>query len=88
MLYGARVTLWVDCDDDAIKAVAAKIPSGASEDHGQPFAKIFKQYDYDFYKVDPMLFSPAVVTLHNLRTGRTFSEGSIETDVLRASFLK
>ena len=88
MLYGARVTLWVDCDDDAIEAVANHIPSGASADHGQPFAEIFKQYDYDFYKVDPMLFSPAVVTLHNLRSGRTFSEGSIETEVLRASFLK
>lgn len=86
MLYGATVTLWVDADDDAIESVSAKVPSGWSSDHGQPFAEIFKRYDYDFYKVDPMLFSPAVVTMHNLRSGRTWTAGAIATDVLRRSF--
>ena len=47
----------------------------------------FQKYDYDFYKVDPLLFSPAVVTIHNLRIGRTWSTDQIETDVLRQSFL-
>ena len=88
MLYGATVTLWVDADDDAIEAVAANVPSSSSSEHGQPFAKIFKQYEYDFYKVDPLLFSPAVVTIHSLRSGRTWTHGSIETEVLRHSFLQ
>ncbi len=88
MLYGATVTLWVDHEDDAIDHVATQIPSSSSSDHGQPFANIFKQYDYDFYKVDPLLFSPAVVTLHNLRSGRTWSAGRIATDILRQSFLQ
>lgn len=87
MLYGATVTLWVDHQDDAIESVADQVPSGASQDHGQPFAKIFKEYDYDFYKVDPLLFSPALVTIHNLRTGRTWTRGGIETEILRQSFL-
>jgi methenyltetrahydromethanopterin cyclohydrolase len=86
MLYGATVTLWVDHDDDAIAAVADQVPSGASADHGQPFAEIFKRYNYDFYKVDPLLFSPAVVTIHNLRSGRTWSHGQIAPDLLRQSF--
>ncbi len=88
MLYGATVTLWVDHDDDAIEQVATSVPSCSSADHGQPFAKVFKQYDYDFYKVDPLLFSPAIVTIHNLRSGRTWTNGQIETDVLRRSFLQ
>jgi methenyltetrahydromethanopterin cyclohydrolase len=87
MLYGARVTLWVDCDDEEIEAVADQVPSHSSDDHGKPFAEVFKSYEYDFYKVDPMLFSPAVVTFHNLRSGRTWSRGQIMTDVLRESFL-
>ena len=87
ILYGARVTLWVDCDDERIDAVADHVPSNSSDDHGQPFAQIFKQYDYDFYKVDPMLFSPAVVTFHNLRSGRSWTRGEIATDALKASFL-
>ncbi len=86
VLYGATVSLWVDCDDDAVEAVAAKVPSNTSADYGQPFAKTFKQYEYDFYKVDPMLFSPAVVTIHNLHSGRTWNHGKIATDVLRQSF--
>ncbi|TWU32576.1 Methenyltetrahydromethanopterin cyclohydrolase [Novipirellula artificiosorum] len=86
ILYGATVTLWVDHDDDAVNAVANAVPSSHSSDHGRPFAEIFKAYDYDFYKVDPFLFSPAVIAIHNLRSGRTFRAGSIETSILLRSF--
>lgn len=86
MLYGARVTLWMDAEDEAIESVAAGVPSESSEDHGQPFAKIFKQYEYDFYRVDPMLFSPAQVTIHSLQTGRSWRHGQLNHDVLRESF--
>lgn len=88
MLYGATVTLWVDCEDDAIEAVAAKVPSSSSPDYGQPFAKIFAKYEYDFYRVDPLLFSPAVVTIHNLRSGRTWNHGRIDSKILQESFLR
>ncbi len=86
MLYGAKVTLWIDAPDEEIDAVAMKVPSESSSDHGQPFAKIFKQYDYDFYKVDPMLFSPAVVTIHSLASGRTWRCGKLAPEILRTSF--
>ncbi len=86
MLYGAKVTMWIDAPDEQIEAVAKKIPSDSSSDYGQPFAKIFKQYDYDFYKVDPMLFSPAVVTIHSLASGRTWRSGRLAPEILRASF--
>lgn len=86
ILYGATVTMWVDHDDDAVEAIVGKVPSSSSKDHGKPFAKVFKQYDYDFYKVDPLLFSPAVVTFHNLRTGRSWTSGQLEPSVLRESF--
>jgi methenyltetrahydromethanopterin cyclohydrolase len=32
-----------------------------SSDYGTPFYDIFKRYDNDFYKIDPMLFSPRSV---------------------------
>ena len=88
ILYGATVSIWVDHDDDAIEAVIERVPSGASPDHGQPFAKVFKQYDYDFYKVDPLLFSPAKVSIHNLRSGLTFEAGATDPKLLEESFLK
>lgn len=86
MLYGATVTMWVDCDDEDIACILEKIPSASSQDHGRPFAQIFADYNHDFYQVDPGLFSPAVIMIHNLRTGHTFSSGQIMTRVLRESF--
>jgi methenyltetrahydromethanopterin cyclohydrolase len=86
ILYGATVTMWVDADDDDVQSVVSEIPSETSSDYGRPFADVFQQYDCDFYKVDPMLFSPAVVVLHNLRTGRSWTAGRINSEVLFQSF--
>ena len=86
ILYGGRVTLWVDCDQAAIDAVAESVPSISSKDYGRPFAGIFKDYGYDFYKVDPQLFSPAIVTIINRRSGVARRFGRINTEVLRQSF--
>lgn len=87
ILYGGRVTLWVDADDAAVTETGPKIPSSASPDYGSPFAAIFERYQQDFYKIDPMLFSPAEVVIHNLRSGRCFAFGSINAEVLHSSFL-
>ncbi len=86
ILYGGQVTLWVDTDQEQIDAIGPQIPSGASADHGRPFAEIFKSYDYDFYKVDPHLFSPAEVTFVNLRNGVSKSFGHLAPEVLHRSF--
>jgi methenyltetrahydromethanopterin cyclohydrolase len=86
ILYGAEVTLWVRGDDASLQAVGPRVPSGASSDHGEPFARIFERYDRDFYKIDPLLFSPAVVTLANLDTGRSFRFGRVLPEVIERSF--
>ena len=57
-----------------------------SADYGEPFARIFERYNRDFYKIDPLLFSPAVIRFNNLRTGRVHAFGRAEPDVLRRSF--
>ncbi len=86
ILYGGRDALWVRADDDRLAEVGPRVPSSASRDHGAPFAEIFERYHRDFYKIDPMLFSPAAVVFHNLRTGRSHAFGRLEPDVLRRSF--
>ena len=88
ILYGARVVLYVNGDDASISEIGPKIPSNSSKDHGEPFAAIFKRYNNDFYAVDPHLFSPAEVTIHNLQTGRVHSFGKIEHQVLSRSFFE
>src|SRR5207248_11632756 len=68
ILYGGRVAIWVRADDAQLAEVGPRVPSAASPDHGAPFAAIFERAGRDFYKIDPMLFSPAVVVFHNLHT--------------------
>jgi methenyltetrahydromethanopterin cyclohydrolase len=86
ILYGAETTLWVRGDDDSLAALGPRLPSSASPDYGVPFAEIFARYDGDFYKIDPLLFSPAVVSLVNLDTGRSFRFGHLLPRVIHKSF--
>ncbi len=86
ILYGGEVTLWVRGDDASLEAIGPRVPSGASADFGQPFSAIFERYNRDFYKIDPHLFSPAVVTLANLDTGHAYRFGRILPEVIQRSF--
>lgn len=86
ILYGGEVTLWVQSDDAEIAELGPKVPSSASPAHGAPFAEIFEQAGRDFYKIDPMLFSPARITLMNLKSGRAHRFGRLEPEILRRSF--
>jgi methenyltetrahydromethanopterin cyclohydrolase len=86
ILYGGEVTLWVEAEDDRLAELISRIPSSASADYGQPFGEIFKRYNHDFYKIDPLLFSPAVVNVVNLNSGRTFRAGKLSPQVLKRSF--
>jgi methenyltetrahydromethanopterin cyclohydrolase len=86
VLYGGEVTLWVRGDDESIQQLGPRIPSSASPDHGQPFREIFERYERDFYKIDPLLFSPAVVHFVNLDSGQSTSFGTTSPEVLHRSF--
>lgn len=86
ILYGADVMLWVRDSDEAIQTLGPHLPSAASAAFGQPFLQIFEQAGRDFYRIDPHLFSPARITLVNLRTGRLFRFGELRPDILRQSF--
>ena len=86
VLYGAEVTLMVKGDDTVIEMTGRQLPSCASKDYGEPFAVLFERYNHDFYKIDPMLFSPASVCLQNVQTGRTHRFGATNHNVLSRSF--
>jgi methenyltetrahydromethanopterin cyclohydrolase len=85
ILYGGTVTLWVRADDEVIAQIGPKVPSSSSKDHGALFAELFARYG-DFYKIDPLLFSPAVVEFRNLKTGSCQRFGKVEAGLIRKSF--
>ncbi|MES2181405.1 MAG: methenyltetrahydromethanopterin cyclohydrolase, partial [Pseudomonadota bacterium] len=39
-----------------------------------------------FYQLDPMLFSPAKVTITNIATGNVFEGGALNADLIALSF--
>ncbi len=86
ILYGGMVHLFADCTDAEAKELAEQIPSNNSSDYGRPFAEIFKSYEYDFFKIDPMLFSPAKVVVTNTKTGNSYSAGELNSAMLSTSF--
>ena len=87
ILYGGQARYVVRAEDAELAELAQRLPASASPDYGTPFYDIFKRYDNDFYKIDPMLFSPAEVWLASATSGRTFHAGRLDPDVLRRSLL-
>jgi methenyltetrahydromethanopterin cyclohydrolase len=85
ILYGGQARYSVRAEDDELAQLAERLPASASADYGTPFYEIFRRYDSDFYKIDPLLFSPAEVWLTNATSGRTFHAGRLNPEVLRAS---
>jgi methenyltetrahydromethanopterin cyclohydrolase len=86
IVFGGQVQLYVRGDDEAAKRLAEQLPSSSSQDYGRPFAQVFKAYEYDFFKVDPMLFSPAKIVITALDSGRSFHAGEIDAKLLYDSF--
>jgi len=72
-------------DDEKLRKIVEKAPSSASPNYGRPFLQIFKEANYDFYKIDPNLFAPAVVTVNNVETGSVFKAGKINAEVFKRS---
>jgi methenyltetrahydromethanopterin cyclohydrolase len=86
IIYGGRIQLFVRGSDEAAKKLADALPSSSSGAYGKPFAEIFAEVSGDFYKIDAMLFSPAMVTVSNLDTGASFHAGALAPEVVEASF--
>jgi methenyltetrahydromethanopterin cyclohydrolase len=68
-------------DDEQLRDFVKRVPPTDNEF----FTEIFKKAQ-DFYDVDPCAFAPATITVTNIKTGKTFSAGHLNTDVLRKAF--
>ena len=82
ILYGGTVHLWVTGKDENAEKLTNELPSTNSNDYGESFETIFKNVNYDFYKIDPHLFAPANVWVSNLESGKTWHAGNLNLDLL------
>src|SRR5581483_13929 len=86
VLYGGTVHMWIEGNDDEVAELAGKLPSSASEAFGTPFGELLEAADWNFYDIDPMLFSPAAATLTSTESGRAHHGGELAPEVLERSF--
>jgi len=86
ILFAGLVHLFVKGTDEAAEKLANELPSSTSKDYGKPFAKVFKEYEYDFFKIDAMLFSPASVIVTAVESGKSFRAGRLDNALLNLSF--
>jgi methenyltetrahydromethanopterin cyclohydrolase len=86
ILFAGQVQLFVSGEDARAQRLANDLPSSASRDYGRPFGEVFKAYDFDFFKIDPMLFSPARVMVSVLDSGNSFAAGALDSALLTTSF--
>ncbi len=85
ILYGGQARYTVRASDAELAELVPQVPASASRDYGVPFYEIFQRYEGDFYKIDPLLFSPAEVWLTSVESGRSFHAGRLNPEVLTAS---
>lgn len=88
VLYGGQAYYYVRAEDEELSELVEKVPSLSSRDYGVLFYDLFERYDRDFYRIDPMLFSPAEVMINNLNSGRTFRAGHANSALLRKSLVE
>src|SRR5919199_3517170 len=86
VLYGGQVELTVDAPDDDLSGIVERLPSSSSDHFGEPFGKVLEAAEWDFYKIDPLLFSPAEGRLVSTESGRAFHAGGVHLETLERSF--
>ncbi len=86
LLYGASVNYVVDWEDDKIEKIIKELPLSASKLFGRPFMEVFEEGDRDFYKVDKDVHTIACFVITNMKSGRTFTAGTIREDMMMESF--
>ena len=86
ILFAGYVQLFVQGEASAAQDLARQLPSNTSSDYGQCFAEVFKQHHYDFFQIDPMLFSPACVAVTHMPSGQTWRAGTMSMPLLEQSF--
>ena len=95
ILYGGTANYIVSHDDDeTLEKIVKQAPSTSSKmmqearqlaQKNPRFLEIFKEAGFDFYKIDPNIFAPAIVSINNLKTGKTFRAGHLDIPVMKES---
>jgi methenyltetrahydromethanopterin cyclohydrolase len=86
LIYGSAVELYVNYEDE--KGLVDHINNAVSSNskaYGTLFFEEVKKAGGDFYKIDPNIFAPAKLTINNILSGKIYTAGSINAEVILQS---
>lgn len=86
LLYGTSAVLYMEGEDAELERLAPLLTIHSSPEYGKPFKQIFEEAGHSFHNINLRTHSVARVQINNLLSGRTFSAGKIETDILIQSY--
>lgn len=87
IIFGGRAYYYIEPDEgESLEELATNLPSSASEGYGKKFIELFKEADYDFYKMPKDVFAPAQIIVNDMVTGEMFHTGFIDLERLKESF--
>lgn len=89
IIFGGQTFYTVKIAKDQEKKVFELLktaPACKSSSYGKPFNVIFKEANYEFYKIDPGLFAPATYTVNNIKTGNSITVGEVDNQMLLKSY--
>ena len=95
ILYAGVIHYTVSYEDEKqLEQIVKQAPSSAAEmiqealkltQKSPQFLEIFKEAGFDFYKIAPNIFAPAIVSVNNIKTGRTFRAGDMDIKAINGS---
>ncbi len=85
LTYGGVTSYIIDESEYKLEEIANKAPSTNCVDYGKTSYEIYKAVDFDFTKIDPALFAPAAISITCSETGKTFTRGEVNTEIIKNS---
>ena len=83
LIYGTKLYLIINSNpEDDLDTLIQQIPSKFSKNYGRTYLEAFNEAGLDFANFDLSLIAPTEVIINDVRTGKIYHEGKIETDYL------
>ncbi|OYT25959.1 MAG: methenyltetrahydromethanopterin cyclohydrolase [Thermoprotei archaeon ex4572_64] len=83
IIYAGKVTLMINHDDSDLKNLCSELVSSASSGYGVLLSEELERVGEEFlYKIDPKIFSPSQVQIYSLKTGKVYSAGKIDKNII------
>jgi methenyltetrahydromethanopterin cyclohydrolase len=86
LIYGGVAYFTVEFDDDKeLRNLVEAAPAANSKDYGKKSYERLKSINFDWSKLDPAFFTIGSISVHNIKSGKTHSAGSINQKMLKES---